>query len=154
MVDVTFFHPFRTSSRLRTQGIVPGMEGRIVAAWVTGWLVYMVAMIVTVYDGIGSLICQPFVGALVSTIVLLCSLALGLILHVKPIGRIWNSTWMFAAILLFAGLLVLCFGTKLGLAVEFTHPELGETVVGLQAEIAFAAYLAIMFSVANWPDGE
>lgn len=41
----------------------------VIIAWVLGWLVYMIAMVLTVYDGILSLMFQPIMGAIVTSFV-------------------------------------------------------------------------------------
>ena len=63
----------------------------VLAAFAVGWVVYMVGMVLTVYDGLLSLIFQPVLAALWSGFVVLLSLVVGLALRARPISRVWNA---------------------------------------------------------------
>jgi hypothetical protein len=64
----------------------------VLAAFAVGWVVYMVGMVLTVYDGLLSLIFQPIMAALWSGFVVLLSLLVGLVLRVGPVSRFWNGS--------------------------------------------------------------
>jgi hypothetical protein len=71
----------------------------IVAAWILGWIVYMIAMMMTVYNGLLSLIFQPIMGALTSTIFVGEALLVGLIFRIPVIGKAWTSSRWWDALL-------------------------------------------------------
>jgi hypothetical protein len=129
-----------------------GWTRRIIFAWSAAWIVYMIAVILTVYDGGGSLLFQPICGAICASIAVIASFLLTPILWVRPIGRIWNSTWIFAAVLIVASALLLCFGSHLGLGLEYIDPETGENLIGLHPAVGIGSYCAMVFAVANWPE--
>ncbi len=123
----------------------------VAAAWGLGWLVYMIAMAVTVYDGIPSLIFQPIVGALVATVAVGISLLLGLIFRVGPIGRAWRAAWFLAPVLFIGSIVLMCFGARLGLTQLFTDPDTEYESVGLRSDVAIASYVVMVFAITNWP---
>jgi hypothetical protein len=119
------------------------------AAWILGWLVYMVAMVLTAYDGLPSLILQPIVAAVSSTVFVGIALLAGLVLRIQPIRRAWTA--QCAAMLALLSLAVMCLGSKLGLTDVYTFPENGDRFTGLHPAAALSAYFLLLFSVANWP---
>ena len=123
----------------------------IIAGWVLGWIVYMVAMVVTVYDGIISMILQPIMGAVITTLVVVGSLIVGLIFRVPPIGRAWRAAWFLAPALVVGSIILMCFGARWGLTQTFTNPETGHQTVGLRTGIGITSFLVMVFAVTNWP---
>ena len=121
----------------------------VTAALSLGWVIYMVGMILTVYDGILSLILQPFIAVLASGVCVAVALLLGLVLRVPAISRWWTGTT--AALVAISGLLVLVFGYFLGLTYVGTSPETGTEVVTLHPLAALGGYFFLLFAVANWP---
>jgi hypothetical protein len=68
----------------------------ILAAFIAGWGVYMIAMVITVYDGILSAIFQPFMAAFCSAVFVGLAVLAGLVLKGRPIARLWNATPIWA----------------------------------------------------------
>jgi hypothetical protein len=123
----------------------------IVAAWSLGWLVYMIAMVFTVYDGIMSVIFQPIMAALCSAVAVSVGLLVGLVFRIPPVGRLWRLSWFWAAALAGGSILVMCYGAQWGITEMFTDPETGHQSVGLRSSVAIVSYFVLIFSVANWP---
>jgi hypothetical protein len=119
----------------------------IVAACVTGWFVYMVAMMVTVYDGLLSLIFQP----IVVTVVVVGSLIVGLVFHIPPVGRAWRRAPFLAPAITVGSIALMCSGTRLGLTQTFTDHETGRQWVGLHRGINISSFLVMVFTITNWP---
>ncbi|QQE10156.1 hypothetical protein JD969_11615 [Planctomycetota bacterium] len=67
---------------------------RIPLALFTSWVIYMIAMAMTVYDGLPSLILQPFVGAIFSFITVFGLFALGSPLLLPKIWSLWKKLWL------------------------------------------------------------
>jgi len=124
---------------------------RALAAFITGWLLYMIGMILTTYDGLLSLIFQPLIGAVVSGIVVVVALLAGLLLRVSPFRRWWHGRRLWAMIIAGLSLFVLCFGYSLGLTWVATHPETGAKIEMLHPTAAILGYFALIFAVTNWP---
>src|SRR4051812_18305525 len=102
---------------------------RLLLAWGVGWIVYMIAALLWAYDGIVSLILQPVCAALVSTVGLGVALLAGLVLRVRPVGRLWYSRRAWAAALALACITIMCFGSAIRLTAEYADPETGRTFV-------------------------
>lgn len=123
----------------------------IISAWGLGWLVYMVAMIITVYDGITSMIVQPIIGAIITTLAVGGSLIVGLLFRVPLIGRAWRAAWFLSPALAIGSIILMCFGASWGLTQSFTDPETGQQTVGLRSNVAISSFVVMVFAVANWP---
>jgi hypothetical protein len=121
------------------------------AAFAAGWLVYMIAMMMTVYDGAPSLIFQPIVAALFSGFVVGLSLFVGLLLRVPPLARAWNASWLVAASIAAASVFILVFGYSLGLTDVGVNPETHQEVTMLHPAAGLGGSFALVFSLANWP---
>lgn len=128
------------------------MERKIIAAWIVGWLAYMAAMAVTVYDGGLSLICQPFVAVIFATVAALVSCLASLVFLVPGVWDAWCKAWFLAPALIVISILLFCFGSHWGLGEKFPHPETGELIFLLNPDVAIGGYLAIVFAVMNWPE--
>lgn len=85
----------------------------IFVAFVVEWIVYMIAMMMTVYDGIISMIFQPIMAVLCSGSFLALALLVGLILRIPVISRWWRSSRLWALTLVLGSLFILCFGSFL-----------------------------------------
>jgi hypothetical protein len=123
----------------------------IFVALAVGWIIYMIAMVMTVYDGILSLIFQPFMAALCSGFFVGLAMLLGLVFRVPVAGRWWRANRLWAVAVILGGLCILCFGSLLGLTQVYTNPETGHQFTGLHSAAALSAYFAVLFGLANWP---
>jgi hypothetical protein len=123
----------------------------VAAALTLGWIIYMIGMVLTVYDGILSLIFQPFVAALVSGVCVAVALVLGLVLRIPVLSRWWTATSLWAALIAATSLFVLAFGYFIGLTYVGTNPETGSEIVTLHPAAAMGGYFSLLFAVANWP---
>lgn len=65
-------------------------------AFAVGWVVYMVAMVLTVYDGCLSLVFQPFMAAICSGLFVGAALLVGLVFKLPVLGRWWRSSFLWA----------------------------------------------------------
>ncbi len=121
----------------------------VVAAFGLGWVVYMIGMVLTVYDGVLSLIFQPFIAALVSGVCVAGALLIGLLLRIPALSRWWTS--LRAVFVACGSLFVLVFGYFIGFTYIGTNPETGSEVVTLHPVAALGGYFLLLFAVANWP---
>lgn len=131
--------------RVPTRGVAAAI------AFVVGWAAYMIAMVLTVYDGCLSLLFQPIMAALWSSLTVAAALASGLILRLPGLRRWWRSSVLWAASIAGVSLFLLIFGYGLGLRSTFVDPESGVEFQTLQAGVAIGAYFALSFAIANWP---
>ena len=123
----------------------------ILIAFCVGWVVYMVAMMFTVYDGFPSMILQPIMAVLVSGAFVLLSMLAGLLLNIQPLSRHWNKSPLLAIILAAASLFILTFGYYLGITGVGINPEIDSEVVTLHPIAAIGGYFFLLFTLVNWP---
>ncbi|HRZ54559.1 MAG TPA: hypothetical protein P5525_03760 [Candidatus Paceibacterota bacterium] len=123
----------------------------ILIALAVGWIVYMIAMMMTVYDGLLSMIFQPIIAVICSSLTVGMSLLVGLLFKVPVLGRGWRATPIPAGLLVIASLAILCFGSTLGLRHTFMHPETKQPIEGLRPDAALGGYFALLFAISNWP---
>jgi len=123
----------------------------IKTAWFLGWLVYLIAAVLTVFDGFPSFIFQPIIAAVVSALAVVASALVGLIFRIPPIGRIWHKAWFLAPTLALGSILLMCFGTALGFTEKIIDPESGQQITILRPVVGFCSYLTMIFTIANWP---
>jgi hypothetical protein len=124
---------------------------RVRIAFAVGWLVYMVAMVVTVYDGIGSVIFQPFMAAISSALMVGVAFLCGFILDEPSIGRVWKKSRIPSAALVAGSILMMCFGSSLGLRQTITDAETGDKHTGLHFIVGLGCYFFLLFSITHWP---
>jgi hypothetical protein len=124
---------------------------RLLVAWGAGWVVYLIAALLWSYDGIVSLILQPICAAVVSAVFVGAALLAGLVLRVRPVGRLWYSRSAWAGSLALACVAVMCFGSAARLTWEYTDPETGSTFAALHPGAALCSYLGLLFAMAHWP---
>ncbi len=125
--------------------------GCAAAGWIIGFATYMIAMMMTVYDGMTSFILQPIMGAIITTITLGACLIVGLVFHIPRVGRMWRKLWPVALLLAIGSVLLMCFGSTWGMATVFTDPETGQQITGLRPDVGISSYVVLVFAIANWP---
>jgi hypothetical protein len=119
--------------------------------FVLGWLVYMVAMVLTVYDGVLSLIFQPFMAALFSGLFVAAALVLGLALRAPKIREAWSSAGWWVLLITVAAVAVMIFHAQLGLQTEFVNPQTKEKMKTLSPVAGVVCYFLAIFPVVNLP---
>lgn len=123
----------------------------VIAAWIVAWVTYMIAMMMTTYDGLLSLIFQPIMAAIASTLFVSAALLVGLVLRVPFVRKVWTATWAWAAALAALSILAMCLGSTLGLTYIYTNPETKTQFRGIHPAAALLSYFTLIFSIANWP---
>jgi len=121
------------------------------AAFVVGFVVYMVEAIRTSYDGFPSIFILPLMATVVSGAVVLIAFLIGLVLLLKPLNLFWTSSRLWAGLVSLAGLLLLLFGYAVGLRDIGFNPELGTEVEMLHPAAALGGYFLLLFGIANLP---
>jgi hypothetical protein len=120
-------------------------------AWAVGWTVYMIAVVLTVYDGLLSLIFQPFIAMLVSALFVALAWLIEFVLKIPLVGKFWGSGYIAPSLVIVGSLFILCFGPFLGLTVRLTNPETGSQINGLHPVALVGGYFLLLFSIVNWP---
>jgi hypothetical protein len=127
---------------------------RLLIAWGAGWAIYLVAALAWGYDGIASLILQPLCAAAVSAACVGAALLVGLVLRVRPVGRLWHTHRAWAAVIAAASLAVMGLGSSVGLTGVYADPETGRRFVALHPAAALLSYFLLLFALAHWPQGQ
>ena len=120
-------------------------------AFATSWILYMVGMLLTSYDGLLSLIFQPIMASVFSTIGIAVSLIFGLIIRYPPIGNWWRKTYLWASLGVALGSATLILAYPLGFTTTVQHFETGSDMKIIAPGLAIAAWLLIVFALTNWP---
>ncbi|MFH2036478.1 MAG: hypothetical protein ABIJ45_08760 [Candidatus Zixiibacteriota bacterium] len=125
---------------------------KIFVAWAVGWVAYMIAAMVDgSMDGIPAIIVHPIIGVVFSAIAVGFVFTVGLILKLPFLKIWWRSTWIWAGLLLFGSLFILCFGYSLGITEIVQHFETGEDIEILNPLVGLVSYFVLMFAIVNWP---
>jgi len=111
----------------------------------------MVAMILTTYDGLLSLIFQPFMAVLFSGIVVGFALLAGLILRAPKIRDLWRGAGWWVLLIAVVSIAVVVFHAQLGLQEELVDPGTGRKIISMSPLAAVICYFFVIFPVVNFP---
>ena len=103
------------------------MAARIFIAWLVGIVVYMFAMVISVYDGIMSVILQPLVGAVTSGVVVACAAPITAMLLRLSVVRRLSRTFLPAVIFVVLGFALVGISSSDGFAQSYADPATGES---------------------------
>jgi hypothetical protein len=120
-------------------------------AFLLGMVLYMVAMMMTTYDGVLSIIFQPLMGALLTglSLVMLCILGSPLLLRQVWVG--WRHLWWIPILLVFAGIGAVVVSWHPSFRIRVFNPDTKTWIDSFQPELAISGWLAAMFGVAFCP---
>jgi succinate dehydrogenase hydrophobic anchor subunit len=121
------------------------------AGFVVGWVIYMVAMVLTVYDGGLSLIFQPIMAGIFSGVFVVGALLVGLPLRAPKIREVWSHAGLWPLLLTFGAIGVMIFHAQLGLQAELVDPETKEKVKTMLPVAALICYFVAIFPIVNLP---
>ena len=124
---------------------------RLPLAFVLGLAIYMIAMVMTVYDGVASMIFQPIVGSILTALALLALCAGGGPLLITAVWRRWRRVGWLALFITVAGIVALFASWHPSLRVQVTDPETRMLRDSFHPALAVAGWLAAMFGVAFCP---
>ncbi|MEI6862572.1 MAG: hypothetical protein WCL04_10020 [Verrucomicrobiota bacterium] len=119
--------------------------------FVLGWLIYMVAMVLTTYDGVLSLIFQPFMAALFSCAFVVAALLVGLPLRAPRIREVWCGVGWWVLLITVAAIGVMIFHVQLGLQTELVNPETKEKMKTMSPAAGAICYFLAIFPIVNLP---
>jgi hypothetical protein len=81
---------------------------RGILAWIVGLFFYMIAMMMTTYDGFISMICQPIMGSVMTSIALFLAIIIGSPLFFNRLWKWWERNWWISFVLIFISFVLLC----------------------------------------------
>ncbi len=121
------------------------------AGFAVGWVIYMVAMVLTVYDGGLSLIFQPIMAGIFSGVFVVGALLVGLPLRAPKIKEVWSHAGWWTLLLSFCAIGVMIFHAQLGLQTELVDPETKEKIKTMLPVAALICYFLSLFPIVNLP---
>ena len=124
---------------------------RLIIAWLIGSAIYFLYAIATVYDGLPSLICQPFMAMGFSAIIVFISLVLGLpLMLLTPHRPQWFAN-VVAGVSLLCGLSFLLIPEVFSSLFEWLLPEIQAVFSSVVFIPVYLGYFILIFTIVNWP---
>jgi hypothetical protein len=127
------------------------MAIRLVSAFALGWVMYMIAMAMTVYDGGLSLIFQPIVGGILCLLALTGMTVVGSPLLIPRVWGKWRRVWGLALLMSIGGVAAFVLSWHPSLRVTLWDPELQASVESFHPILGIGGWLAAMFGVVFCP---
>jgi hypothetical protein len=124
---------------------------RLPLAFLTGLAIYMVAMLMTVYDGILSLLFQPIMGSILTVIAMLVLCVIGSPLLVGRLWKKWRELWWISVAIAGAGFVCLVLSWMPGIRVKVWDPEMSAWIDSFEPTLSIGGWLAMIFGVAFCP---
>ena len=124
---------------------------QIIGAMIVGICYYMLAVAMTVYDGLLSMIFQPIMGAVFSAIAILLLLIVGLPIRlVRKINVWWRAHWWLPLVIGTAAFIMMIFSWMPHFRVKVMDPELDRMVDSFHSVLAIAGWLLTLFAVLHF----
>jgi hypothetical protein len=127
------------------------MAIRLPLAFVLGLAIYMIAMVMTAYDGVASMLLQPIMGSIVTGLALIALLVVGSPLLIGAVWRRWRRAGWLVLGLTVIGIACLIVSWHPSLRVKVLDPDSGATIDSFQPALAIGGWFAAMFGVAFCP---
>ncbi len=127
------------------------MPLRLILAWIAGWITYMIAMAMTVYDGFPSLLFQPFVGAFFATVGVLAVLILGSPLFIPKLWIAWTKLWWISIVLAVISVFAMIISWFPGFRITVYDQELQRQVETFHPALSICGWFGMLFSLAWFP---
>lgn len=124
---------------------------QIIAALIVGVCYYMLAMVMTVYDGLPSLIFQPILGTIITLVAIAVLLVMGL--PIRLLSRLhqwWQEHWWFVFVLGTVAFGMMCTSWFPQLRIQMTDPDLGTPVDSFHPVLGLGGWMLTLFSVLHF----
>jgi hypothetical protein len=127
------------------------MPIRIIIAWIAGWVIYMLAMILTTYDGMLSFVCQPFMGALLTSVGILVVFVAGIPLMFSNLWKTWTKMWWISILLIFISIISMIISWHPDYRVLVLNPNSRQPIESPHLALGLGGWFAMMFGLAWCP---
>lgn len=132
--------------------IFPPEPPNFLAAFLSGVCLYLIAVLLTVYDGLESLICQPFCAAAVSSFTLLVvTLFSAPIFWWEGTRRWWYRRPLVAQSLIATSLLLLFVAALLAPNSEAAAQQMSQSMISALISSAMAGWHGLFLGVLYYP---
>lgn len=124
---------------------------RLPLAFLLGLGIYMIAMMMTTYDGCLSIVFQPVMGTLVTGVSLVALCVLGSPLLLRQAWERWRHLWWISILLTVAGIASFIVSWHPSLREKLLNPDTQTWVDSFHPALGLGGWLAAMFGVAFCP---
>lgn len=114
---------------------------------VFGVIAYLIAMAMTVYDGLLSLIFQPIIAVILNGIVCNLLLVIASPLLFTPIWRYWRRLWFIPLLTVVGGIACMVLSWHPAMRVQVWHPELQMQMDSFEPILMIGGWLGMLFGV-------
>lgn len=124
---------------------------RLPLAFVVGLALYMVAMVLSVYDGVLSLILQPIMGSILTLIALFGLSVIGSPLLIRRNWAWWARNWWLSVALGGLGAIGFVMAWLPKFQVQVFDPDLQQMIPQPHPALGMGGWLAMVFAVLWCP---
>ena len=118
-------------------------------AFVVAWFYYMIAMMMTSYDGVLSMIFQPIMGAIFAAVAVVLCFILGLpIRFIRSLRKVWRSVWWLPLFVGAVGFVFMVMSWVLRVTVH--DPATGMEVQTFQPAMAIVGWFLSVFAALHF----
>jgi len=128
-----------------------------VVAVLVGLFFYMVATVLTLYDGLLSLVFQPVIGGFFSLVVVLGLLVIGLPIRMIPgVNRWWKRYWWVSLLAAGVAFLMMWASWIPSMRIVIVDPDLQIERESFQPLLSIGGWVLAMFAVLHFypPSGQ
>jgi len=124
---------------------------QIIAAFIVGLCYYMLAMVMTAYDGFISLILQPIMGTIVTLLAIIILLGAGLPIRLlKQVNQWWRLHWWISFILGALAFAMMGASWLPCFRIRVFDPEIMLPVESFHPVLAIGGWLLTLFAVLHF----
>jgi hypothetical protein len=127
------------------------MPLRLLLAWIAGWIVYMIAMIMTVYDGFTSMILQPIMGAIFTSLGLFIVVIMGLPLLFPKVWKWWTKMWWISLIIIMLSIVAMFLSWLPENRIMVYNPEISSEIESFHPALSLGGWFGMLFGMAWTP---
>ncbi len=122
---------------------------QLVVAFAVAWFYYMIAMMMTTYDGVLSMIFQPIMGAIFAAVAVAVCFILGLPIRlIRSLRERWRSVWWLPLFTGAVGFVLMVMSWMLRVTVH--DPATDMDVQTFQPAMALAGWLLSVFAALHF----
>jgi hypothetical protein len=124
---------------------------QLAVSFLVGFFLYMLAMVLTVYDGLISMIFQPIIGSVFSLIGVGVCFLVGLPIRlIRPLKAWWRRVWWLPLVLGMIAFLMLVASWHPSLRIQVYDLELGGNISTFNPGLALGGWLLSIFAALHF----
>lgn len=127
------------------------MPLRLLLAWIAGWIVYMVSMAMTVYDGFPSMVLQPIMGSVLTSLGLFIVVIVGLPLIFPKVWKWWTKMWWLSIIIIVLSIVAMFLSWLPENRIMVYNPELSSETESFHPVLGLGGWFGMLFALAWTP---